>query len=81
MTVEEAVTLLVVAVKDALVALAATVTLAGTVTALGLLLESETVAPPLGAGPLSVTSPEEGDPPNTLLGVRLRKVRPGPAEA
>jgi phosphohistidine swiveling domain-containing protein len=78
-TVEEAVTLLVVAVKDALVAPAGTVTLAGTVTTAVLLLESETVAPPVGAGALRVTSPDEGDPPTTLLGVRLKEVRLGPA--
>ena len=80
MTVEEEVTLLVVAVKDALVAPAGTVTLAGTVTTPVLLLERETAAPPLGAGALNVTSPEAGDPPITLLGVRLSEVRLGPAE-
>lgn len=79
MTVEEAVTLLVVTANDALVAPAGTVRLAGTVATPVLLLERETVAPPLGAGALNVTSPEEADPPVTLLGVRLREVRFGPA--
>jgi hypothetical protein len=76
--VEEAVTLLVLAVKDALVAPAGTVTLAGTVTTAVLLLESETSAPPLGAGALTVTRPAEGDPPTTVPGVSLRAVRVGP---
>lgn len=79
MTVEEEVTLLVVAVKDALVAPAGTVTLAGTVTTAVLLLESETSAPPLGAGALRVTMPAEGDPPTTVLGESVRAVRVGPA--
>ena len=43
-----------VAVKPALLAFAATVTLAGTFTAV-LLLARLTTRPPLGAGPLSVT--------------------------
>lgn len=79
MTVEEDVTLLVVTAKVALVAPAGTVRLAGTVTTPVLLLERETATPPLGAGALKVTSPEEGDSPTTLLGVRLREVRLGPA--
>ena len=79
MTVEEDVTLLVVTAKVALVAPAGTVTLAGTVATPVLLLERETAAPPLGAGALNVTSPEAGEPPTTLLGVRLTEVRFGPA--
>ena len=43
-----------VAVKDAVVAAAATVTLAGTVK-LALLLVKATAEPPVGAGPLKVT--------------------------
>jgi hypothetical protein len=44
-------------VKLALVAPAGTVTLDGTVAAPVLLLERDTTAPPLGAGPLIVTVP------------------------
>src|SRR5437588_639002 len=49
---------LVLTVNVALLAPAATVTLAGTV-AVDVLLERETAAPPVGAGPLSVTVPVE----------------------
>ena len=52
-------TVLVVAVNVAVVAFAATVTLAGTVAAEVLLLERVTTAPPDGAGPFSVTVPVE----------------------
>ena len=52
----------------ALVAPAATVTLNGTIAAAVLLVESATVAPPAGAGPLNVTVPVEGVPPMTLVG-------------
>ena len=55
-------------VKGALVAPVATVTLEGTVAAVVLLLESVTVAPPAGAGPLNVTVPVEEFPPVTLVG-------------
>jgi len=65
----EAVTLLVFTVNVALVAPAETVTLAWTVAAAVLPLIRETDAPPLGAGPLSVTVPVEGDPPVTLIGL------------
>ena len=67
-TVVEAETALVLTVKDALVAPAATVTLEGTVAAVVLLLESATCAPPVGAGALSVTVPVEEFPPVTLGG-------------
>jgi hypothetical protein len=63
-------TAVVVTVKVAVVALAATVTLAGTVAA-GLLLLSATTMPPGGAGPLSVTVPVDGLPPSTLVGFSL----------
>ena len=61
-------TALVVTLKLALAAPAATVTLVGT-DAAGLLLESATCAPPAGAGPFSVTVPEAGFPPVTLAGL------------
>ena len=61
-------TALVVTMKVAVVAPAATVTLAGTVAAEVLLLDRDTMAPPTGAGPLRVTVPVEGLPPTTLVG-------------
>ena len=63
----DAVTALVLTVNVALLAPAATVTLAGTV-AVDVLLERETAAPPVSAGPLSVTVPVDADPPVTLVG-------------
>ena len=54
---------LVVAENVALVAPAATVTLAGTVAADVLSLPSNTTAPPPGAGPASVAVPVELSPP------------------
>jgi hypothetical protein len=62
----------VVTVKVALVAPAATVTLAGTVAAAVLLPESVTTAPPEGAAPVSVTVPCEELPPVTLVGLSVR---------
>ena len=67
MTAVELATALVPKVKLALVAPAATVTVAGAVTA-GLLLETATCAPPAGAGPFSVTVPVAAAPPVTLAG-------------
>src|SRR5713226_3535573 len=67
----DAATALVLTVKVAVVAPARTVTLAGTVATPVLLLDRETTAPPLGAGPLSVTVPVEELPPVTLAGLRL----------
>ena len=63
----KAVTVLVVTVKVALLAPAATVTLAGTVAAAAL-LESDTTAPPVGAALVNVTLPCDVPPPVTLLG-------------
>jgi len=72
--VVEVITALVLTVNVALFAPAATVTLAGTCAAAALLLESETAAPPDGAGPLSVTVPvEDCVPPVTLVGFRLNE--------
>ena len=62
---------LVLTVKVAVVALAATITLAGTRAAPVSLLDSVTVAPPTGAGPFSLTVPVDGFPPTTELGLRL----------
>jgi hypothetical protein len=58
----------VVTVNVALLAPAATVTLAATVAAVALLVRY-TTAPPLGAAPLRVTVPVEDDPPVTLVGL------------
>jgi hypothetical protein len=63
----EAATLAVLTVNVAPVAPAVTVTLEGTLAA-PLLLKSITCAPPVSAGPLSVTVPVEADPPVTLVG-------------
>ena len=72
-----AVTASVVTVKAALLAPAGMVTLTGTVATAVLLLDSETRAPPVRAGPLSMTLPVEGDPPLTLVGFSVSMVRVG----
>ena len=64
----------VVAVNDALVLPAGTVTDAGTVT-YDELSDSVTTAPPVGAAPVSVTVPCEGLPPVTLAGLKLTELR------
>ncbi len=65
--------------KVALVAPAATVTLAGTCTAV-LLLDRLTAAPPLGAAPLKVTVPVEELPPVTVEGLKLKALTVGVAD-
>src|SRR5271165_2627328 len=64
---------LVVMVKVAVVAPAATVTLAGSCAAPVLLLDKVTSAPPEGAGPFSMTVPLEVFPPATDVGFRVRE--------
>ena len=65
---------LVVAVKVAVVAPASTVTVAGTWAAAVLLEVKLTTAPPVGAGPLSVTVPVEDTPPKTAAGFTLTEL-------
>jgi len=67
-TVVTLATELVLTENVAVVAPAATLTLAGTCAAVVLLLVSPTVAPPVGAAPLSVTVPVDELPPVTLVG-------------
>jgi hypothetical protein len=67
-------TLRVVIVKVALVLPLATVTVAGTAATDLLLLDNETTAPPLGAGPLRVTVPVELLPPLTVVGLTLKEL-------
>src|SRR5579859_4665469 len=68
----------VLTVNVALVAPAGTVTLAGTLAAAGLLLESRTWIPPAGAAALKVTVPVEAcRPPTTLAGFRVNEERVG----
>jgi hypothetical protein len=74
-TTVDAVTALVVTVKLALEPPAGTVTLAGTVATPVLLLERETTAPPLGAGPLRITVPVEDVPPVTLVELSVNDER------
>jgi hypothetical protein len=66
------VTVLVVIGNVAVVAPAATVTLAGTVATEVRLLESVTTIPLVGAGPFNVTVPVDEMPPFTLVGLRVR---------
>jgi len=74
----EMVTALVLTVNVALLAPARTVTLGGTLAA-PLLLVSITCAPPVGAGPLSVTVPVDCTPPVTLVGFSVSEESVGRA--
>jgi len=74
--VAAAVTSVVLTVKVAVVAFAATVMLAGTCAA-PLLLDKLTNAPPAGAGEFSVTVPIEEMPPTTLVGFNASADTPG----
>jgi hypothetical protein len=67
----------VVTVKVALVWPAATTTDVGTVAAVVALELRVTVVPPVGAGPLIVTVPVEGDPPVTVVRLRLSALTSG----
>src|SRR5207253_9186637 len=71
----------VVTPKFAPVAPAATVTLAGTVATVGLLLDNVTMAPPVGATAVKVTVPVLGAPPPTLVGLTVTEDRVGAAAA
>jgi hypothetical protein len=71
-------TALVEIVNVALVEPAGTVTLAGTETT-GSLPDNETTAPPVGAGPVSVTVPFKVSPPTTLDAPSDSDERAGPA--
>lgn len=79
MTLVVALTTLVLTLNVALVAPACTVTLAGVLATVVLLLESTTCAPPDGAAPLSVTVPVEEFPPTTLVGFSVNEERETPA--
>lgn len=70
-------TLFVVTVKVAVVEPAATVTLVGTVATEVAVLERVTLAPPVGARPLSVTTPVDGVPPRTAVGLSESALRLG----
>ena len=69
-----AVTAVVGAVNEALVAPAATVTVAGTLAAAAL-LDSDITSPPVGAALVSVTVPVEAVPPVKLVGLSVKVFR------
>jgi len=70
-------TTVVVTVNVALALPPGTVTVAGTKATEGLPLDSDTTAPPLGAGPLSVTVPVEPLPPTIDDGPKDRETSTG----
>lgn len=57
-----------------------TMTLAGTVAAVVLLLESDTVIPPGGAGAVRLTVPIEEVPPVRLFGAKVMELTSTPTE-
>ena len=75
----ETITVVVPIAKFALTAPAVTVTLAGTLATGALLLDSPTMAPPLGAAAVNVTVPVDPAPPVTLVGLTVTEVRLGAA--
>jgi hypothetical protein len=68
---------LVVTLNVAVVAPAATVTLAGTCAAVVLLLDRVTTAPPVGACPVKVTVPVDEVPPITEVGLSATEATVG----
>jgi hypothetical protein len=70
-------TAFVLTVKVAAVDPAATVTLGGTVAAVGLSLDSETTTPPAGADDVKETVPVTGVPPTTVVWLRVSAASDG----
>ena len=62
--------------KVAVVAFAGMASVVGTVATPVLLLLNDTIAPALGAGPVRVTVPVDGNPPVTLAGLRATDPTP-----
>ncbi len=73
-TLRVRVTRRVVMAKLAELAPAAIVTLTGAVAIVVLLLARLTTAPPVGAGPLRVTVPVDGEPPLTIVGLSVSEL-------